>query len=102
MKLDATSVPAGKVTFQVANEGQIEHEMVLLKTDLATNALEMSAEEPDKVDEEAGAEDVGEVEDIEAGTGKNDTFDLTPGKYVLICNVPGHYKAGMMAAFEVK
>lgn len=102
LKLDTTSIPAGKVTFQVSNHGQIEHEMVVLKTDLAVNALAMSAEEADKVDEEAGAENVGEVEDIAVGTNKNDTFDLAPGKYVLICNVPGHYKAGMAAAFEVK
>ncbi len=102
LKLDVTSIPAGKVTFQVANQGAIEHEMVVLKTDLAANALKMRAAEPDKVDEEAGAKNVGEVEDIGAGKSKSETFDLAPGKYLLVCNVAGHYKAGMVAAFEVK
>ena len=26
---------------------------------------------------------------------------LTPGTYVLVCNLPGHYKAGMHEAFTV-
>jgi len=27
---------------------------------------------------------------------------LKPGKYVLICNVPGHYQAGMRVGFTVR
>jgi uncharacterized cupredoxin-like copper-binding protein len=26
---------------------------------------------------------------------------LTPGKYVMVCNLPGHYKAGMHEGFTV-
>jgi len=102
VKPDATSVPAGKVTFQIANQGKIEHELVVLKTDLAATALKMRAADPTKVDEEAGAKNVGEVEDVAAGASKSETFDLAPGKYMLVCNVSGHYKSGMVAAFEVK
>ena len=29
------------------------------------------------------------------------TLVLKPGKYLLICNVPGHYSAGMWSEFEV-
>ncbi len=96
------SVPAGKVTFQVTNQGTLEHEMVLLKTDDAPKALEMSTTEQGTVDEEASdVKDVGEVEQVAAGTTKIGTFDLAPGKYVLICNVAGHYQAGMETAFVV-
>lgn len=102
IKLSATSAPAGKVTFQVANQGKVEHELVVLKTDLAPNALKMRAANPKKVDEEAGTQNLGEVEDVGAGETKSGTFDLPAGKYVLICNVEDHYKAGMAVAFEVK
>ncbi|MDE3088983.1 MAG: copper-binding protein [Chloroflexota bacterium] len=102
IKPSMASVPAGKVTFQVANQGKIEHEMVVLKTDLAANALKPSAADPTKVDEEAGAKNVGEIGEIATGTSKSDTFDLAPGKYVLVCNIAGHYKSGMATAFEVK
>lgn len=102
IKLGATSAPAGKITFDAANQGNIEHELIVLKTDLAPNALKMLAADPTKVDEEAGAKNLGEVENIAAGTTKSGTFDLPAGKYVLICNTPEHYKSGMTVAFEVK
>ncbi len=38
------------------------------------------------------------------GGGESDTLtaDLKPGKYELICHVPGHYAAGQTIPFEVK
>ena len=102
IKLSATSAPAGKVTFDVVNQGKIEHELVVLKSDLAPNTLKMRSADPTKVDEEAGAKNLGEVENVAAGTTKPGTFDLPAGKYVLICNTPEHYKGGMTVAFEVK
>jgi uncharacterized cupredoxin-like copper-binding protein len=99
LKLDRAAVPAGKVTFVVINSDKVKHEAVLLKTDQAPNALVMLSDE-NKVDEEASAENVGEVE-VEAGATGTVTMDLTPGKYVLICNMDEHYKAGMYSAFEV-
>ncbi len=102
IKLSTNSVPAGKIAFDVVNQGKVEHELVVLKTDLAPTALKMRAANPKKVDEEAGAKNLGEVEDVAAGTTKSGTFDLPAGKYVLICNVEDHYKAGMAVAFEVK
>lgn len=102
IKLSTTSVPVGKVTFDVVNQGKLEHELVILKTGLAIASLQMRAEDSKKVDEEAGAENIGEIEDIEPGKTKSETFDLAPGKYVLICNVAEHYKSGMAVAFEVK
>jgi uncharacterized cupredoxin-like copper-binding protein len=56
-----------------------------------------------KVDEEASGEVVGKIEESDLGSGRSasTTLDLSPGKYVLICNVSGHYKDGMYVAFEV-
>jgi uncharacterized cupredoxin-like copper-binding protein len=30
------------------------------------------------------------------------TVDLDPGNYVVICNIPGHYAAGMHAELTIK
>jgi uncharacterized cupredoxin-like copper-binding protein len=30
------------------------------------------------------------------------TFDLKPGTYVMVCNVPGHYDAGMYGTLTVR
>jgi uncharacterized cupredoxin-like copper-binding protein len=38
------------------------------------------------------------VEDITAGSTRDLTVDLQPGRYVLVCNIPGHYKLGMHTA----
>ena len=45
---------------------------------------------------------VGEVGDVKPGTAKTLTLALKPGHYALICNLPGHYKAGQFADFSVK
>src|SRR6266542_6110725 len=99
VKVDAISAPAGKVTFLVMNLDTVDHEVVILKTDKAPDKLALLAG-ASKIDEEAAGENVGEVE-VEAGTTGAGTFELSPGKYVLVCNVVKHYQAGMYIAFEV-
>ena len=96
--LDRSFATRGSVTFSVTNNGTVMHEFVVLKTDLAEGALPPSADEPGKA-EEVGHVD--EIEDIAPGTTGTLTVSLEPGKYVLICNEPGHYAAGMHASFTI-
>ncbi len=103
IKLSVSSLPAGKITFQVANQGAVEHELVILRTDVAPTALAMNAAEPGTAEEDSTeVKDVGEVDAVAPGTSKTAVFDLAPGNYVLICNEASHYQAGMETAFEVK
>jgi len=95
------SVSAGQVTFIAKNTAAQEHEVVIIKTGLAPNALKMKSS-VSEVDEEASGQTIGEVDDVEAGETKRGTFQLAAGKYVLFCNLTGHYKQGMTTAFEVK
>jgi uncharacterized cupredoxin-like copper-binding protein len=107
--LDKTSVPAGNVLFNVTNAGtQFKHEFVVIKTDLAPDAL--PADSTGRVDEEAGAgiTYIGEVEELELGATGNVSLPLTAGNYVLICNIveaggghESHYNMGMRVAFTV-
>jgi uncharacterized cupredoxin-like copper-binding protein len=90
------SVTHGKVTFSVKNAGKMEHELFVIKTSKSASKLPLSG---------SGASDkgaVGEVEDIASGKSKKLTLNLKPGHYVLICNMPGHYKGGMRSDFTVK
>lgn len=95
--LDKTSAPAGKVTFTVTNAGKITHEFVVIKTNKAPGDLPMEGPEAS----EKGA--VGEIEPDELAPGKTATksFNLKPGKYVIICNIPGHYMKGQYIGFTV-
>ena len=90
------SVSAGKVTFTVKNTGALEHEMAVIKTTKRASKLPVTGRRAS----EKGS--VGEVEDIASGKSKKLTLNLKKGHYVLICNIPGHYKAGMRADFTVK
>jgi uncharacterized cupredoxin-like copper-binding protein len=41
------------------------------------------------------------IEDMEPGQSDKMTLKLTPGTYVLFCNVSGHYSAGQHIRFSV-
>jgi uncharacterized cupredoxin-like copper-binding protein len=99
----ATTVPAGSVTFNVANEGTVTHEFVVLQTD--TPAAEIPIDsfegEQDRIDEDTAGTNVGETGDMEARATQTLALDLAPGHYVFVCNLPGHYGQGMHTDFTV-
>lgn len=95
--VDTATVPAGPVTFDITNAGMVEHELVLLDTDIAANALP-AGDEPGKA---AEVGHVTEIDPVAKGTTASLTATLAPGNYVIVCNKPGHYAAGMFAAFTV-
>lgn len=101
VSLDPTEVPAGEVAFRITNEGPYSvHEFVVFKTNLAADALPVDSE--GAVDEEGkGVEHQGEVEDIAVGATANLSLELDAGSYVALCNLPGHYTAGMTTGFTV-
>lgn len=93
---------AGPTTIEAPNEGSVEHELVLFKSD--KNPAKLPTEANGEVDEEKldkEAEEAGEIADVEAGDTKSEEFELTPGKYVMFCNLPGHYAAGMYGTLTV-
>lgn len=91
-----TFLPAGPVVLDITNAGTVTHELVVLRTTTPPGAIPARADDPSKV-EEAGA--VGAAENIAPGTSASLSLTLPPGHYVLICNEPGHYKAGMHVGF---
>lgn len=93
------SVPAGTVTFRVVNEGPSVHEFVVFKTDLDPAELPTNAD--GDVEEGEDFEPLDEIEDIADGAEPSLELDLVAGSYVLVCNIPGHYRGGMRAGFTV-
>jgi uncharacterized cupredoxin-like copper-binding protein len=89
------SAPPGPVTFVVRNAGRLDHEFVVLKTNLAPSRL------PQRGTKAAEPGRVGKIPKFKAGVTKRLTLNLRAGKYVLICNVPTHYRAGQRSAFRV-
>jgi uncharacterized cupredoxin-like copper-binding protein len=53
------------------------------------------------VDEERAGH-LGEVSELEPGKTGALRLDLKPGNYLLFCNIPGHFMAGMWTSFTIK
>jgi uncharacterized cupredoxin-like copper-binding protein len=90
IEADKTEVEAGKVKFAVTNEGATMHGMAL--------ALTPVSESGGMLDDKAL---IGKGADLAAGDRELIEVDLKPGRYELVCFVPGHYAAGQKLAFEV-
>ena len=99
IELDATSARAGRVSFRISNDGSSVHEFEVLRTDTAADALPVDSGVVQTT--AAGIEIVDEVEDISPGTDAQLALELGAGSYAVICNVSGHYEAGMFASLDV-
>jgi uncharacterized cupredoxin-like copper-binding protein len=83
----ALKAASGKVTFKVHNAGTVEHELVVFK---GSGPLVLKKYKG----VEAGRW-LGEVEETEPGKTGTLTLTLKAGRYLLACNIPGHYQLGM-------
>ena len=94
-----SSIASGSVSFEVNNLGPIRHELVV--------AQEIKGGPPiaaDGIDvDEDGLEraEVDELEPQEPGVHAI-RLNLRPGRYVLLCNMSGHYKGGMHTELVVR
>lgn len=86
---------AGRVTFVALNAGTVEHELVIVR-DGGSGRLPVRAY---KAQEGNGV--IAEIEDIEPGKTGRLTISLERGRYLLICNIVGHYQLGMSASLRV-
>ena len=100
VKPSVLSAPHGDVTFVAKNAGTLEHELVVIRSDADLGALPLVAD-GSKVDEDA-IDAVGEIPELDVGSEDSETFEMAAGRYLLICNVEGHYTSGMVVAFTVE
>jgi uncharacterized cupredoxin-like copper-binding protein len=89
----ATELKTGVVSFVVTNEGSIHHEFVIVTGDPTGT----KGDEPGRVSEgnHIGGDNGPEIGDIAPGQTKVLTVTLAAGTYTTMCNLPGHYAAGM-------
>lgn len=96
----ANTVKSGKTSYTIANMGTVAHELLVFKTDLAPSAYPTDAA-GDITEDGAGVTLVSDGENIDPAGTQTRTIDLTPGKYVFVCNIAGHFKQGMFTLVTV-
>src|SRR3954447_20897667 len=85
-------VPAGRVRFDVTNDGPVAHELIVIRQNgqpLPLRSDRLTVDE-DRVEPET----VGALEPGDPGKRHLDV-DLRAGTYELICNMAGHFLGGM-------
>lgn len=107
LSADKTAAEHGTVSFVAVNGGTLDHElMVLPLTDGETAGSQaigsdLRIEETGAVGEASTSCGEGPGQGILPGASSWVTLTLEPGRYELVCNLPGHYAAGMYAEFTV-
>jgi uncharacterized cupredoxin-like copper-binding protein len=93
-------VRTGDVVLRVHNRGPVAHELIVAREDAGSLPLRRDAA---TVDEDA-IEPVtaGALEPADAGATRDLRLRLSPGRYVLFCNMSGHYLGGMHAELVVQ
>ncbi len=88
------SVPAGKeVTLDLTNNGSVEHSWALMSKPISGPSFT-----------DADKANVLFSKSIQAGASEKATFTApaTPGDYQVVCDIPGHFEAGMVGKLTVK
>lgn len=98
--MDESAAVAGDLTFRIRNSGTIDHEFVVVKTDIP--AGEIPVQGGLFAEDQEGIDVIDEIPPFSAGGTEELAITLGAGLYQLVCNLPGHYQAGMHTTFIVK
>ena len=100
IRSDQSSIKAGTVSFDVTNWSRsFVHEVLIIAVDNPNAALPYNYAEAKVAEDQVKV--LGEVADLQPNASGTVDVALTPGSYLLICNIAGHYAAGMVSQLQV-
>ena len=100
--LSASHVAAGPFALVASNRGPSAHELVVFRTSLAPNKLPLGADGNVVEDSPQLVKVADSGTNVAPGQSRTLYTVLSPGNYVFVCNLPGHYRFGMRAALVVQ
>jgi uncharacterized cupredoxin-like copper-binding protein len=108
LRADQGTVKQGTMSFFVTNNGSVTHELVVLPLPQSQIVGTQPIGGDGKIDETGSLGEAsntcgqGSGEGILPGASGWVTVTLPSGRYELICNLPGHYAAGMYSQLTVR
>ena len=101
VKTDTPTVKAGRVTLQAVNQSkELVHEVLVVPAPPAGSELPYDTKKNTIIEKRVHS--LGEISNLKPGARGKLTLNLKPGTYLLLCNQPGHYKAGMSTSLVVE
>ena len=95
------TVSGGMVTFNVYSKGPSTHELAVFETTRPPDQLPLG-DDGLRIDEDSSLlREAGELEQVDIGDTETFVLRLSPGTYVLVCNMEGHYLGGMYFSLVV-
>ena len=107
MFVNPATVPPGTVSFRARNAGMMLHEVVVMALGAGDFPGQLAigtdgeVDETDAVGHAARTCGPDDGDGIIPGTIGWTTITLKPGRYELLCNIAGHYGAGMYTELNV-
>ena len=100
IRTDQSTVRSGPVRFDVTNWSRgMLHEMLVVAVDSSAAPLPYDYVQAKVAEDQAKI--LGDTSELQPNASRVLDLTLAPGSYLLICNVAGHYAAGMAVPFTV-
>jgi uncharacterized cupredoxin-like copper-binding protein len=100
IRSDQSSIKAGTVSFDVTNWSRsFVHDVLIIAVDNPNAALPYNYAEAKVAEDQVKV--LGEIADLQPNALGAVDVALTPGSYLLICNIAGHYATGMVSQLQV-
>jgi len=96
------SVPAGPVVLRVTNDGPSTHEINVDRSQYASGDLPLQHDGLTANEDATGLHRIDSIEQLNIHETRDLVLDLQSGRYVLWCNLEGHYLGGMHATLDVR
>ena len=99
-----TTFDHGMQTLRITNAGKAPHELLVFKPAAGIDPHNLPVSADGDINENSpDAKKISDGDNVDPGKSQTRTVDFsTPGTYVLLCNIAGHYKQGMSQVVTVK
>jgi uncharacterized cupredoxin-like copper-binding protein len=102
IKVSRHSVRAGLVVLHVTNDGPSTHEINVDLSRYQAGKIPLQRDGLTAAEDARGLHRIDSIEQVNLHRTEDLTLDLKPGRYVLWCNLEGHYLGGMHETFDVR